>query len=371
MDERVMQFRVGVMFLATLIITAILLVMFGQLPNMIGNYTVQVRFNDAGGVTKGSPIRKSGILIGRVKDVQLIEGDSKVMVTAEIQTDKILYQNEECYITRDLLGDTAMTFVRSHRPGLSKDPVAPGTILEGVVSDDPTGLKGALQGPIDTVSDTGRALTAASKKLGEAAQRVEEILDNETQQNVQDILRDAAKSLKVVRKVLGDEENQTKIAEAMSRLPETFDNMNRTFQATDEALRQFTQRSQVDGKTPVERMVATIEMTEKTLRKFSEPPESGDPAPADQIATAMENIGEITTLMRTIMARMERGEGSLGALLNDRELYNRLNCAAKNVEKVSRELKPIVNDVRIFTDKIARHPGVIVRDAVRPGAGIK
>ena len=39
MDERVMQFRVGVMVLATLIVTAILLVMFGKLPTLIGRTT--------------------------------------------------------------------------------------------------------------------------------------------------------------------------------------------------------------------------------------------------------------------------------------------------------------------------------------------
>ena len=71
-------------------------------------------------------------------------------------------------------------------------------------------------------------------------------------------------------------------------------------------------------------MVETIEMTERTLRKFSESSDPGQPPPADQIAKAMENIGEITTLMRTIMARIEQGEGSLGALLNDRQLYDRL-----------------------------------------------
>ena len=85
----------------------------------------------------------------------------------------------------------------------------------------------------------------------------------------------------------------------------------------------------------------------------------------------MENIGEITTLMRSIMGRIERGEGSLGALLNDRQLYDRLNRAAKNIEEVSQQLKPIVDDARVFTDKIARHPGVIVRDAVKPRVGIK
>ena len=118
-------------------------------------------------------------------------------------------------------------------------------------------------------------------------------------------------------------------------------------------------------------MVATIEMTERTMRKFSEPGREGEPAPADQIAKAMENISDITTLIRSIMERIDRGEGSIGALMNDRQLYDRLNCAAKNIEEVSYRLKPIVEDARVFMDKAARHPGVIVRDAVKPGVGLK
>ena len=71
------------------------------------------------------------------------------------------------------------------------------------------------------------------------------------------------------------------------------------------------------------------------------------------------------------MTRIDNGDGSLGALLNDRQLYDRLNKAARNIEQVSRELRPIVDDAGVFMDKAARHPGVIIRDAVKPGVGIK
>jgi phospholipid/cholesterol/gamma-HCH transport system substrate-binding protein len=371
MDERVVQFRVGAMVLGTLIITAILLVMFGKLPKLIATYPVQVRFDNAGGVTKGTPVRKSGMLIGRVADVELTDNDEKVLVTLEIQSGKTIYQNEEAFITRDLLGDTALVFIPSLDKRLRHVPVERDAILTGRVSDDPTGLKRALQGPINTVQETGEALTAASKKLGEAAERVEKILNEDAQRDVRDILHDAAKSLKVVQKVLGDEENQSKLADALSKLPNTLESMNRTFVATDETLRKFTERSGPEKKTAIERMVGTIEMTERTLRKFSETGESGQPAPADQIASAMENIGEITKLMRSIMERIDNGEGSVGKLLNDPELYERLSKSAKNIEQITRELRPIVADAGVFMDKAARHPGVIVRDAVKPGVGIK
>jgi phospholipid/cholesterol/gamma-HCH transport system substrate-binding protein len=371
MEERVMQFRVGVVFLATLLITGILLALFGKLPSFTGRYySIQIRFDSAAGVSKDTPVRKSGILIGRVTDVQLTDADTKVLVTAEIQADKKIYRNERAYITRDLLGDTAISFLRNNAMAAG-EPIASGTILNGYLSEDPTGIKEALKSPIDTVDSTGKALTAASKKLGQAAEKIEEIFDPDTQKNAKDVLRDAAASLKTIRGVLGEEENQKKLTEAIKKLPDTFDNMNNAFNRTNQMLSQFTQRSPVDGKTPVERMVGTIELTERTLRKFSEPAHEGELAPTDQIAKAMENINDITSLIRTIVTRIDRGEGSLGALMNDRQLYDRLNHAAKNIEEVSQKLKPILDDARVFSDKIARHPGVIVRDAVKPGIGIK
>jgi phospholipid/cholesterol/gamma-HCH transport system substrate-binding protein len=377
MDERVMQFRVGVFFLATLLLTAILLVMFGKLPNLAGRYyTVYVRFDDAAGVSRDTPIRKSGILIGRVADVQLTDRESSVLVTAKIQADKTIYQNEKCYITRNLIsGDSALTFLaETKKPGekpVEKIPITPDSEIQGYVSEDPTGLKGELQKPINKVSETGDALKKASEQLSRAARRVEDILTPETQKDVQKFMHDAAKSMASIREVLGDDENRQKLAEAIQRLPKTLDNMSATFHATDETLRKFTDRAAADGKTPIERMVGTIEMTERTMRKFSEPAREGELSPAEQLAKSMENIGEISEIVQAIMERIDRGEGSLGALISDRQLYDRLGRAAKNIEEISYRLKPIVEDARVFTDKVARHPGVIVRDAVKPGVGIK
>ena len=367
MDERVVQFRVGVFFLAAFIATGILLVQFGNLPKLVGTYRVKVRFDNAGGITKDTPVRKSGILIGRVHNVELIDDDRKVLVTLNIQSNKTIYQDEEPIVTRDLLGDTAMVFMPKWDKRAPHLPIDTSKIQPGRLSDDPTGLKRALEGPINTVQETGEALTAASKKLGEAAERVEKILNEDAQRDVRDILHDAAKSLKVVQKVLGDEENQSKLADALSKLPKTLDSMNHTFVATDETLRQFTERSGPDRKTAIERMIDTINMTERTLSKFSE----GDHPPVDEIADALHDLHQITGKLASIATTVDEGKGSLGKLLNDPELYERLNRIARNVEQLTRELRPIVEDAHVLVDKGARHPGVFIRDAIKPGVGIK
>ena len=69
---------------------------------------------------------------------------------------------------------------------------------------------------------------------------------------------------------------------------------------------------------------------------------------------------------------LNRREGSLGQLVNNPDLYQNLNAAAANVEQLTRRLRPIVEDARIFTDKIARDPGVLgVRGALKKNSGIK
>ena len=51
MNDRVMQFRVGVVVLATAIITGILIVLFGDLPSLVqATYPLKMSFTDARGV---------------------------------------------------------------------------------------------------------------------------------------------------------------------------------------------------------------------------------------------------------------------------------------------------------------------------------
>ncbi len=86
MDERVIQFRVGVMVVATIIITAILVLLFGERQSPFrATRTVYIKFPETPGVGANSPIQNKGILIGRVTGVR--SDEDSVLVTAEINAD--------------------------------------------------------------------------------------------------------------------------------------------------------------------------------------------------------------------------------------------------------------------------------------------
>ena len=72
---------------------------------------------------------------------------------------------------------------------------------------------------------------------------------------------------------------------------------------------------------------------------------------------------------------LNNSDGTLKQLLNDDELYWRIRRTVENIEEASARVRPILDDVRIFSDKIARDPRQLgVRGAIsqRPsGAGVK
>jgi ABC-type transporter Mla subunit MlaD len=119
MDERVIKFRVGVMVVSTVLIVGILVALFGKLPIWQEYYTIHVLLPEAPGVTRDTPVRKFGILIGRVSEVQFAEDDPRfanrlgAVVTLKIRKDVRIRRNEVCQLTSTILGDAVLTFVPS------------------------------------------------------------------------------------------------------------------------------------------------------------------------------------------------------------------------------------------------------------------
>jgi phospholipid/cholesterol/gamma-HCH transport system substrate-binding protein len=67
-----------------------------------------------------------------------------------------------------------------------------------------------------------------------------------------------------------------------------------------------------------------------------------------------------------------RKEGSLSLLASDPSLYRNLNASAAALEQLLKNLDPAVRDLKVFSDKVARHPEIIgVGGALRGSSGLK
>ena len=113
-----MQFRVGVVVFATMIVGGLLASLNGPLP--MGwlpwghaKYQIGIEVPQAPGVDTNTPVRKNGILIGRVKSIE--DKDGGVLLKADIDGNRPLFTDFEPHIRTTVLGDATIDFL-SKRP---------------------------------------------------------------------------------------------------------------------------------------------------------------------------------------------------------------------------------------------------------------
>src|SRR5438477_1148844 len=136
MNDQALRFRFGIFVLASLILLAVLTILFGGFPNYFkrtDNYTIQ--FASAQGVAPGTPVRRSGVRVGEVRTVKLDNDTGKVTVIIRIDDTYTLPKGDRPTLQQNLLGGEAtIAFLPPEDPKKADPtPVEPGSVLQGVV----------------------------------------------------------------------------------------------------------------------------------------------------------------------------------------------------------------------------------------------
>jgi phospholipid/cholesterol/gamma-HCH transport system substrate-binding protein len=366
MDERILKLRVGIVVLAAAIICGILIWRFGdiQLPGT-SKYTIFINFPKAPGVTVGTPVRKSGISIGRVSNVEL--RDRHVQVTADIELKHKIRESEICRIaSASVLGDPVIEF----SPSDDIDPNTPflenGSEIDGDVTGNPmevfVDLKDELQSAALALRDAGNEMKLAARNVNAAIAGTEGDMPRLVQK-MERALDQSYKTLGTIDNVFGDAELRDSLKRSLKDLPEMFDKTKTVLDKADttfEGFRKVTERA--------DRNLANLE-------KFTGPLSERGPMLVDNIDGILGNVNNLTEQLNELAGNFNNQEGTIGRLLNDEELYNRLERTMANVEDITWKLRPIVDDARVISDKVARDPSILgVRGVLdrRPiGAGNK
>ena len=143
MNERQMQFRVGVVVFATMIIGGA----FGHaqcpaaanlLPWGRRSYTVGIKVDKAPGVDQNTPVRKNGILIGRVKSIEE-QADGMLLRPRSIPIGRSIAEYEP-HIRTTVIGDATIDFefdFKHKRLPPNAKPVTDGYVFNGVADESP------------------------------------------------------------------------------------------------------------------------------------------------------------------------------------------------------------------------------------------
>ncbi|NDC54766.1 MAG: MCE family protein [Planctomycetia bacterium] len=355
MNDRVMQFRVGVMVLATAIIAGILIVLFGDLPSLVqATYPLKMDFADARGVSQGTPVRKNGILVGRVASVTLNERGG-VSVVADIDSYVPIYRDEQPRIAGTLLGDAEISLVPGRivppRQRLAKDEV-----LAGAVSRDPFEVFATLEPKFGATLDS---LAGASESVTKLAANLDRMFLGEDDKfekmvrKTEAALDNFSIAMANINDVMGDPKSRDRIKAAIENLPQLL----------------------ADLRTTVQGMGTTIDSADRNLRNLeglTKPLGDRGEQMVAQVDRTIARLDETLQQAALFTKALNESQGTLGKLVRDPQVYNDLAQAAQNVNKLTKDLRPIVDDVRVFTDKIARHPEQLgVRGALDRRPGLK
>jgi phospholipid/cholesterol/gamma-HCH transport system substrate-binding protein len=400
MDERVVKFRVGVMVISTMFLAGILLMLFSDAGSIVRpKYSIIIHFNEAPGVNEGTPVRKSGILIGRVTKVDFAQ-EGGVNVTAEINEGVTLYRSEVPQVTGSLLGgDVVIQFIKRTRPPALLSPpeenkngqpdppveehrtgdagqvegeqgavtprdaspaqreiIQPGDYITGIVAPSPveviTNLEGNLAGAIDTLSNAGN-------EVGKVAASINRLIDG-NEDNLNSIITKTESTLASFQKALDN------IDDVIGN-PEVRENLRRSVDELPQLLS--------DTRGAMNTVRTTVESVDRNLRNlegFTAPLGERGAEIIDGVDRTMLRLDGLIAELSDFGKKLNSGEGSLGRIMSDPELYQNLNKAAQNIAQLTCELRPVVADARVFADKIARHPELLgVRGAIRQSPGTK
>lgn len=349
MDERVLRQRVGVVVLAAALITAFLVARFGDLPLPgAGTYTIYVKFPYAPGVTAGTPVRKSGVQIGRVTDVELLK-PSGVRITTEINNGVPIVDTETCRISSaSVLGDAIIEFVPTRGDLPPGNPLEDGTeIVNGVVAGNPldvlVSLETDMRGALNSVARAGTEVEVAARNVNTAIGNNDDQIPR-LSQKAERALDQFSQAMTSINEVFGDEKMRAGLKQTLSEMPAFMQEARGTLRKADEAFDGF--------KDVTERASRNLE----NLENFTKPLGERGPQLVDNLDGSLANINELLEQLVTFTEGLNSREGTLGRILHDDVLYRRLDNTLANAEELTAKLKPILDDIRIFSDKIARDP---------------
>lgn len=370
MNDRVMQFRIGMFVIVAGLVLAMMLIWFGERPSLFRDHGFLVaHYDEAPGVNIGVPVRKSGIRIGEVTAIEFDErdgGHDGVLVTMSLDRKIQLRAGSVPRISRALIGDVSieMTHGEGDEPLLlSKTPKLAqeaDRIVTGLVAADPSKALAAATKAFEKVEPTLEAIRVAASGVAELSNNAKDIQSFiETWKATGAKVGKAADGIERVIKMNEDDVKPaiTSVRNITAKVEGALD---------DKAL--------IDIKTAITHFSVAAAKLDQSLTELhpliTDLGAVVNAKPLTNFGQTIHRINRIAFDISLLSGSLnENGKlntsGSLQKILTNSELHDSLIRTSMAVTEVMISAKPAVNSLRAFADKVARDPGAISRGALQ------
>ncbi len=316
--------KLGIFIVLVALASAFLIITFGEIPifkEPTKTYTTY--FKDVAGLSRGAEVRVAGVKAGKVKEVSIEKG--KVKVLFEVKESVKLFKDATAYIgTLGLMGDKYLGIVPGNP---ERGELLSGEVVqsEEIVSDTDKliaelskatqefrkvarNLNLILEENRLTLRETLIHLNALVENLNEITVQNRENI-NRTLENLRILTASLENLINNVNGIVA--ENRDNIAEISSSLAIILDDLKKDLPILVANLRELS----ANLNSIIKANRTDINKTLTSLRKGT------------------ENLEKASQKLDTILARLERGEGTLGKLLTDESLYKNLNKGVRTLGK--------------------------------------
>jgi phospholipid/cholesterol/gamma-HCH transport system substrate-binding protein len=286
MTSKTVQLRVGLVVVLAIAILVVGIIWIKGIKFDQAKYRYSVIFPEVGTLKVGDPVSVSGVEKGKVKKIQLYQGD--VLITLDLQSDVVL--KKDARFTVKNIGLMGERFV-AVQTGYSD------TLLD-------------LSQPVRGYYDTG--VSEVMGKMGEMINQISRLVAN-------------------LEGVLGTKWSRESITETIKNLKEISRDMNALLDR---------------NKGKFDQTMDDLSYSSAELRKIIDDNKEKLHATVDNFGQASVKLENIVTALDTISislkkltSKIERGEGTLGQLVNDTTLYEQIKKTTQHVDDLILDIK--------------------------------
>lgn len=314
---------IGITALIGLAGIVLMLFLFGELRQLGQEFhTFTLRLDTARGLNSTAPVSIHGVRVGSVATIRPQPDPARgVEVVVRIDARHSLPRQFDVHIDRSLVGDSTLELTprRDQPPG---EFVRPGEVIDGVALTMFDEVAERVSGELDSLRSTLRRIDELAQTYTDVGRQLSRVLQPSADgapagsPTVEGTLARIDSALEAAEAWLRDEDLRQNVRHASDRLGDTLEQTGDAARAVSDAARSLEARTQ-DVSAKLDAVAADARRT---------------------LATVEAAVEEI----RVAAARVNAGEGTLGQLAANPDLYRSLENAARRLETALLEAQLLI-----------------------------
>lgn len=282
-------------------------------------FTQQIKFyaiyDDVTNLIESNPVLVSGVSIGQVNRISFLEdGSGRILVENIISQDIPIPDNSVAMLTGESLTGSREIVIRL---GDSPQFINDGDTLA-------SGLESSIK------EEVSQLVTPIKERADELFGQIDSVM--------------------VVFQAIFNEQTRVNITQSFQSIQQTLVNLEKTTNRMDQTIdRESTRISNIlsNAESISENLKNNNETLSNIITNFSS---ISDSLAAANLTQTMLQAEQSVTNLNHVLEKIENGEGTMGMLVNDDQLYN-------NLEASSQQLELLLEDIR-------KNPGSYIRISV-------